>query len=71
MGLATIDLHSQKVKSTPRFTRFPSLVLLRPLLTEIQRFENVKINKEMYGIRTLRRTLSDGQRPVDHTFLKF
>ena len=35
-------------KSTPRFTRFPSLVLIRLVLTEIQRFKNVKINKEMY-----------------------
>ena len=38
-------------KSTPRFTRFPSLVLIRLVLTEIQ--QNVKINKEMYGIRTV------------------
>ena len=29
-------------KSTPRFTRFPSLVLIRLLLTEIQAFKNVK-----------------------------
>ena len=35
-------------KSTPRFTRFRSLVLIRLVLTEIQRFKNVKINKEMY-----------------------
>ena len=43
-------------KSTPRFTRLPSLVLIRLVLTEIQRFKNVKINKEMYGIRKLCRT---------------
>ena len=48
-------------KSTPRFTRFLSLVLIRLVLTEIQRFKNVKIYKEMYGIRT--------QRPDCHTFL--
>ena len=36
-------------KSTPRFTRFPSLVLIRQVLTEIHRFNKVKINKEMYG----------------------
>ena len=43
MGLATIDPHSQKEHT-------------RLVLTEIQRFKNVKINKEMYGIRTLCRT---------------
>ena len=36
-------------KSLPRFTRFPSLVLIRLVFTEIQPFENVKIYKEMYG----------------------
>ena len=45
-------------KSTPRFTKSPSLVLIGLVLTEIQRFENVKISKEMYG-----------QRPDVHTFL--
>ena len=45
-------------KSTPRFTRFISLVLIRLFLIEIQRFKSVKINKEMYGIRTLCRTAS-------------
>ena len=45
-------------KSTPRFTRFPSLMLIRLVLTEIERFKNVKINKEMYGIRTLCGTVS-------------
>ena len=47
MGLATIDPHSQK--NTPRFTKSPSLVLFRLVLTEIRRFNNSKINKEMYG----------------------
>ena len=54
------------MKSTPRFTTYPSLVLIRLVLTEIQRFKNVKINKEMYG-----RTRSDavfGQLPDGHTF---
>ena len=32
-------------KSTTRFTRFPSLVLIRLVFTEIQRFKNVKIYK--------------------------
>ena len=36
-------------KSTPRFTKSPSLVVIRLVLTEIQRFKNVKIRKEMYG----------------------
>ena len=58
MGLATID-HIIR-KSTPRFTRFPSLVLIRLVLTEIQRLKNNKLNKEMYGI---------GHRPDGYTFL--
>ena len=46
MGLATIDPHSHKEHTEIR--KSPGLVLLRPVLTEIQRFK-VKINKEMYG----------------------
>ena len=46
-------------KSTPRFTKSPSLVLIRLPLTEIQQFKNVKIDKEMYGIRTLFDTASE------------
>ena len=53
MGLTTIDPHSQK-----EHTKSPSLVLIRLVLTEVQRFKNVKINKEMYGIRTQCRTAS-------------
>ena len=30
------------IKSTPRFTRFPSLVLIGLVLTEMQAFKNVK-----------------------------
>ena len=56
MGLATIDSHS--LKELTRFTRFLSLVLIRLVLTEIQRFKDVKIYKEMYGIRTPCRTAS-------------
>ena len=41
--------------STARFTKSPSLVLMRLVLTEIQRFKDVKINREMYGIRPLSR----------------
>ena len=47
MGLATIDPHSQK--DTPKFTKYPSLVLIGLVLTEIQAFRNVKNYKEMYG----------------------
>ena len=36
-------------KSTPRLAKSSSLVLIRLVLTEIQRFKNFKINKEMYG----------------------
>ena len=40
-------------KSTPRFTKSPSLVFIRQVFTEIQRFKNFKICKEMYGTWTL------------------
>ena len=33
----------------PKCLRFPRLVLIRLVSIEIQRFKNVKINKEMYG----------------------
>ena len=56
MGLATIDLHSQTGHT--QIHESSSLVLIRLVLTEIQRFKNVKINKEMYGIRMLCRTAS-------------
>ena len=36
-------------KSIPRFTKSPSLVLKGPIVSKIQRFKNVKINKEMSG----------------------
>ena len=68
MGLVTIDPHSQK-EHTEIHKR---LVLISPVLTEIQRFNNGKINKEMYGIiRTMCRTASGwlGRRPDGHTFL--
>ena len=34
---------------TPSFTKSPSLVLIDPVLSEIQPFKDVKIYKEMYG----------------------
>ena len=55
MGLATIDPHGQKEHIEIHKI---SLVLIRVVLTEIQRFKNVKINKEIYGIWTLCRTAS-------------
>ena len=56
MGLATIDPHSQKEHTEIHKT--PTLVLIRLVLTDTQRFKNVKINKEIYGIRTPCRTVS-------------
>ena len=44
MELATSDPHSQK-EHTPRLTKSPSLGLIKLVLTELQRFKNVKINK--------------------------
>ena len=66
MGLATID-HIVK-RSTPRFTKSPSLVLIGLVLTEIQRFKNVKINKEMYGDPDV---VSDSFRMAIHFFVNF
>ena len=55
-------------KSTPRFTGFPSLVLIRVVLTEIQRFKNVKIIKEMYGNPD---AVSDSVWMAIHLFVNF
>ena len=61
MGLATIDPHSQKEHT--EIYKIPSLVLIWLVLTETQRFKNVKISKELYSIRTLGRTASaDGDK---------
>ena len=48
MGLAAIDPHTVVIKSRPSFTKSPSLVKIDPIVSKIQRFENVKIYKEMY-----------------------
>ena len=48
MGLVITDPHSQK-EHTKIHKILISLVLIRLVLTEIERFKNVKINKEMYG----------------------
>ena len=42
MGLATIDPQLLIRKSTPRFTKSPSLVLIGLVLTEMQAFKNLK-----------------------------
>ena len=55
-------------KSTPRFTKPPGLALIRLVLTEIQRFKNVKINKEMYGHSD---AVSDSVRMAIHFFVNF
>ena len=57
MGLATIDPQSQKEHT--EIYRIPKFGVNEVVLTEIQRFKNTKINKDMYGIR----------RPDGHTFL--
>ena len=57
MELATIDSHGQKEHT--EIHKIPKFVLIRLVLAEIQRLKNVKINKEMYGIRTLCRTASE------------
>ena len=48
LGSLKFFIHIVK-KSTPRFTKSPSLVLIRLVLTGIQRFKNVKFNKEING----------------------
>ena len=50
MGLATIYLHSQKERTEiHKISKFG----VNQASFEIQRFKKVKLNKEMYGIRTL------------------
>ena len=55
-------------KSTQRFTKSPSLVLIRLVLTEIQRFKNIKINKEMNGHAD---SVSDSTRMAIHFSINF
>ena len=57
MELATIDSHGQKEQT--EIHKIPKFVLIRLVLADLQRLKNVKINKEMYGIRTLVRTASE------------
>ena len=66
MGLATIDPHSQKEQT--EIHKIPSLVFTRQVFTEIQRFKNFKIYKEMYGHPD---ALSDSVRMAIHFFVNF
>ena len=52
----------------PKCLRFPSLVLIRLVSIEIQRFKNVKINKEMYRHPD---PVSDSIRMATHFFVNF
>ena len=54
--------------STPIFTKFSSLVFIIQVFTEIQRFENFKIYKEMYGHPD---ALWDSVRMAIHFFVNF
>ena len=56
MGLATIDPHSQKEHT--EIYKILNFGVYQTGFTEIQRFKNFKIYKEMYGIRTLCRKAS-------------
>ena len=55
-------------KSTPRFTKSPSLVWIDPKVSKIQRFKKVKIKKEMYGHPD---AVSDSVRMAIHFFVNF
>ena len=66
MGLATIDPHSQKEHT--EIHKSLSLVFIRQVFTEIQRFKNFKIYKEMYGHPD---ALSDSVRMAIHFFVNF
>ena len=55
-------------KSTSRSIKSPSLVLIRLVLTEIERFKNVKINKEIYGHPD---AVSDSVRMARYFFVNF
>ena len=57
-----------KRKSTPTFTKSPSLVFIRQVFTEIQRFKDLKIYKEMYGHPD---ALSDSVLMATYFFLNF
>ena len=58
MGLATIDPHSNKLQT--KLNKILKFGVNRPKIkvSKTQPFENVKIYKEMYGIRTMSDTAS-------------
>ena len=56
------------LKCRQRFIKFPSLVLIRLVLTEIEPFEKLKICKEMYGHPD---AVSDSVRIAIHFFVNF
>ena len=64
MRLATIDPHSQKEHI--EICKIPKFGVNQASLTEIRRFKNVKINKEMHVWPSGRCV---GQCPDGHTFL--
>ena len=54
-------------KSIPRFTKFPSLVLIKLVLTEIQAFKNVKyLQRNVWKTGQIRTNVRIC--PVFHTF---
>ena len=64
MGLATINIDSHRQKAHTEINKILKFGVNR-VLTEIQRFKNFKINKEMYG----HPDAVFGQRSDGHTFL--
>ena len=69
MGLAPVE--PIVGRSTPRFPKSPSLVLIRLVLTEIPAFKNEKIYKEMYGNADKSGLLSGFVRISIHLFVIF
>ena len=65
MGLVTIDPHNHKENTEIHKNPQVWCMLTRPVLTEIQPFKSVKINKEIYG----HPDAVIAQRPDTHTFL--
>ena len=66
MRLATIDPHSQKEHT--EIHKIPKFGVNQLVLAEIQRFKNVKINKEMHGHPE---DASNSDRMAIHFFVNF
>ena len=58
-------------KSTRRFTKSPCWVLIRLVLTEVQRFKKVKINKNVWLSGRCVQAASDSVRMAIHFFVNF